>query len=209
MLFRRISKKSDSPKDAIAKSQKLIIITGCAGSGKTTIGKALAKRLHYVYIDKDTVTREFTDYILESQGASKYSRESELYRKKVMHLEYNTTFKLCRELLETGSDVIVTIPFQYYITDYHKWLDFREKSNIPSTVDVKFVWIEHRESVEKVNLTRRNADRDQYKLKNWDEYAHSIDGIKPCSDYNAYKYVNDCNVQLDVALNDLAEWIIK
>lgn len=43
---------------------KFIIISGFAGSGKTTIGKELSRVLGYMYVDKDTLTTRYTDYIL-------------------------------------------------------------------------------------------------------------------------------------------------
>ncbi len=199
--------KKKSSKDSSGTVRKLIIITGCAGAGKTTVGKALAKELGYSYVDKDTVSREFVDRILELKGSSRFDRESEIYVKEVMPLEYDTTFKVCRELLETGSDVVVTIPFQYYIKDFDRWLDFKNKARIPQSAEVKFVWIKHEELTERSNLTSRNADRDRNKLADWDNYADSLKGIHPDSRYEAYHYFNDCNIPLGDAIKDLIVWL--
>lgn len=190
------------------KTRKLVIITGCAGSGKTTIGKTLAQKLGYCYIDKDTVTREFTDFILERSGSSKGDRESQLYRGEILPIEYSVTFKLCREILDNGSNVVLTIPFISQIQDFSKWEEIRTAARIRNK-EVKFIWIEHNIETEKDNLVSRDAARDKYKLEHWEEYAKSVEGICPAGEYQAYIYTNDCNINLDTAVEEVEKWIRK
>lgn len=191
-----------------SKTRKLVIITGCAGSGKTTIGKTLAQKLGYCYIDKDTVTREFTDFILERSGSSKGDRESQLYRGEILPIEYSVTFKLCREILDNGSNVVLTIPFISQIQDFSKWEEIRTAARIRNK-EVKFIWIEHNIETEKDNLVSRDAARDKYKLEHWEEYAKSVEGICPAEEYQAYIYTNDCNINLDTAVEEVEKWIRK
>ena len=189
-----------------SKVRKLVIITGCAGSGKTTVGKTLAQKLGYCYIDKDTVTREFTDFILERSGSSKGDRESQLYRGEILPIEYSVTFKLCREILDNGSNVVLTIPFISQIQDFSKWEEIRTAARIRNK-EVKFIWIEHNIETEKANLVSRDAARDKYKLEHWEEYAKSVEGICPADEYQAYIYTNDCNINLDTAVEEVEKWI--
>ena len=191
-----------------SKVRKLVIITGCAGSGKTTVGKTLAQKLGYCYIDKDTVTREFTDFILERSGSSKGDRESQLYRGEILPIEYSVTFKLCREILDNGSNVVLTIPFISQIQDFSKWEEIRTAARIRNK-EVKFIWIEHNIETEKANLVSRDAARDKYKLEHWEEYAKSVEGIYPADEYQAYIYTNDCNINLDTAVEEVEKWIRK
>lgn len=202
MLFK---KKNTEQKNKIA---QLIIITGCAGSGKTTIGKELARELGYTYVDKDTVTREFTDYILERSGSSKTDRESDLYRGEILPIEYKTTFKLCREILDTGCNVILTIPFISQIQDFSKWNVIKKEAKIKRH-KVRFIWIKHDIETEYVNVKNRGAERDQYKLAHWEQYSESVNGLEPAKEYDAYIYTNDCNIDLFTALTDVKKWIKK
>lgn len=190
------------------KKRQLVIITGCAGSGKTTIGKTLAQKLGYCYIDKDTVTREFTDFILERSGSSKGDRESQLYRGEILPIEYSVTFKLCREILDNGNNVVLTIPFISQIQDFSKWEEIRTAARIRNK-EVKFIWIEHNIETEKENLISRDAARDKYKLEHWEEYAKSVEGICPAYEYQAYIYTNDCNINLDTAVEEVEKWVRK
>lgn len=202
-IFNKGNKKSDDGK------RKLIVIAGCAGSGKTTVGKELAKQLGFAYIDKDTVTREFTDFILTELGSFEGDRESELYKTKILPVEYRVTFKVCREVLDMGVSVVLTIPFIGQIRDWTKWETIRREARIPDDVDVKFVWIQHNIDTEKKNILKRKAARDQFKLDHWDDYAESVEGIEPAAEYNAYVYVNDCEARLEETLNEVKQWIGK
>ena len=184
-------------------NRQFIIIAGCAGSGKTTVGRALAKRLGYVYIDKDTVTRDFTDFILIRLGSSANDRESSLYKEEILPIEYKVTFNICREILENQNNVVLTIPFISQINDYSKWELIRSEAGIGRNIDVHFIWIKHDIDAEKRNIINRNATRDGYKLKHWDEYANSVFEIEPDNKYEAYVYVNDCDTPPEETIGEM------
>lgn len=189
--------------------RQLVIITGCAGSGKTTVGKELARQLGYAYIDKDTVTRDFTDFILTKLGSFDGDRESELYRTEVLPIEYRISFKLCREIIDTGCSAILTIPFISQIKDYTRWQSILREAKFKSDVQIKFIWIEHNIDTEKANIRKRAAARDQYKMAHWEEYAASVNGIAPAPEYDAFCYVNDCDINQEDALKEVIRWLKK
>lgn len=186
--------------------KSLIIIAGCAGAGKTTVGKELARRLGFAYIDKDTVTKEYTDFILTQLGSFAGDRESDLYKNQVLPIEYRVTFKVCKDVLENGKSVILTIPFIGQIKDWSKWVSIRNEAGISDDIDVKFIWIKHNIDTEKANIIKRNDTRDEYKLNHWSEYAKSVEGIEPSAEYNAYLYTNDCKAD-STELKKAVQWI--
>lgn len=189
--------------------KQLVIITGCAGSGKTTIGREIAKAMNYSYVDKDTVTREFTDFILTELGSYEGDRESAIYKEKILPIEYRISLKLCRELLDCGSSVVLTIPFINQIQDYTNWQKIKRTAKISDDVKVKFIWIEHNIDTEKANIINRNATRDKYKIENWENYALSVEGIEPAKEYEVFLYVNDCETNLSEAIEEVIAWIKK
>ena len=83
-------------------SKQFILIGGLPGSGKTHIGKILANDINAVYLDKDTISRDFTEAMLVEIGCSSDDRESELYLAKVRDHEYSTMMKIGMENLELG-----------------------------------------------------------------------------------------------------------
>lgn len=184
----------------------MIIVTGCAGSGKTMVGQELAKWLGYAYIDKDTVTGGFTDFILERLGSFAGDRESVLYQEEIRPVEYSVTFRLCRELLDCGTNVVLVIPFIGQIQDYSKWEAIRNEIGFQAGTEFLFVWMEHNIETEYENIKSRNAARDVYKLAHWNEYATSVQGISPASEYKAYHCVNDRGTDLT---NTVAKLVSK
>jgi predicted kinase len=187
-----------------------VIITGCAGSGKTSLGKKIARETGWTYIDKDTVTRDFTDFILVDKGKSKSDRESDVYCNEIRPVEYQITFKVCDENLRLGNSVILTIPFIAQIQDYGKWQEMVQEYGLDlDDVVVKFVWINHDEGSEYTRVTKRNADRDGYKLQHWEEYTRGLEGITPAKEYDAYLYDNDSTSADEIYVKDVIEWIKK
>lgn len=192
------------------KKPTFVIVTGCAGSGKTSLGKAIAKEKHWTYIDKDTVTRHFADYILVSKGKDKNDRESEIYCNEIRPIEYKLTFKVCQENLNLGNSVILTIPFIAQIRDYNRWLEMIKEYELDlEEVNVKFIWINHDEGGEYTRITRRAAQRDGYKLEHWEEYLEGLEGISPDERYQAYRYDNDGVSADKMYIKDVLKWINK
>lgn len=197
---------------ALSKKEKItfLIITGCAGSGKTTLGKALAKKLHWTYIDKDTITRDFTDMFLLNKGKSKDDRESDIYCNEIRPVEYKNTFTVCQENLDLGNSVILTIPFIEQIRDYSKWLDMITEYGLNlENISTKFIWINHDENGELTRLTKRAAERDGYKLRHWADYLKNLKDIKPDSKYSAYIFDNNSVSANELYIEDILKWIEK
>ena len=202
------NKKKSS--DCLAKETKFVIITGCAGSGKTSLGERISRELGWTYIDKDTVTRDFTDYILVENDKGKGDRESDLYCDIIRPIEYKITFKVCEENLKLGNSVILTIPFIAQIKDYSKWTEMIDEFGIDlSGVTIKFIWINHNAGNEYDRIKSRNAERDGYKIAHWEEYARKIADISPDIKYNAYRYANDSSSADEIYVKDVIEWIRK
>ncbi len=193
-----------------AEKTLFVIIAGCAGAGKTTVGKFIAEKMKWTYIDKDTVTRQYTDFILCSHGSNEGDRESSFYCDKIRPIEYDVTLKLCRENLELGNNVVLTIPMIAVVKDFNK---FSEMINLTYLnridVEVRFVWINHDENLEYARVSRRNAARDRYKLANWYEYSSEIADIAPDNAFGAYIFYNEVDRNLSEEVDKLIKWILK
>lgn len=199
---------SKEKKTTIKTKTTLLIITGCAGSGKTSLGEKIAKELNWTYIDKDTVTRGFTDFILVRNGKSKSDRESDLYCDDIRPIEYEITFKVCDENLRLGNSVVLTIPFIAQIRDFSEWESLIDRFGLDfDDVNVKFVWINHDPGSEYTRITKRGAERDGWKLSNWDRYCSNMEGIYPDAGYQAYCFDNDSVSADAIKVEGIIEWI--
>jgi dephospho-CoA kinase len=190
---------------------KLIIISGLAGSGKTTIGKILAKKLNYLYLDKDTLTRGFVDLLLEQKGIGKEDRESEFYLKTINPIEYSTLLRVALENIDIESGVILSAPFIQQILNPSYFTSVLESNFSFNNIIIKIVWISTNRDTERMRLIDRDALRDKNKLANWALYCESVKDIKPHPNHNAYTYVNtDSKVDnINNKVEKLTEWIIE
>ncbi|WP_051412188.1 AAA family ATPase [Halonatronum saccharophilum] len=155
----------------------LIFMVGVAGSGKSTVGEVLAEKLNYTYLDKNALTRVFTEKLLEVNGLPTWDRESEFYLANIRPYEYQILMDVAEENLKLGNDVILSAPFLKEIQD-ENWLEeeVRSKRDLKD-IDIKVVHVLAGREAEKRRLTKRNTPRDTWKLKNWDIYSKDIDGI--------------------------------
>lgn len=81
-----------------------ICLIGFMGSGKTTLGQALAKELHYSWIDLDSYIEESCgttiSNLFETRGEGHFRRLETLYLKQALAQEVG--------ILSTGGGVVVT-----------------------------------------------------------------------------------------------------
>lgn len=155
----------------------LILIGGIPGSGKTYIGKEIARSIG-VFVDKDTITRFFTERLLELLGAPADDRESDTYLKKVRDIEYQTMMKHALENIELGRSVICSAPFIREFAD-GRWLD--EITLEAELLDARVitVWIHVDPATARERIAARGATRDTWKLANWDQFLKTLPQTTP------------------------------
>jgi len=157
---------------------KLILIGGVPGSGKTYIGKELSKSTATFFIDKDIISRFFTESLLIALGSNKDDRESEVYSSKVRGLEYDTMMEHAFENIALGHNVICSAPF---ISQYQddNWISDVEFEVEMLDAELVKIWIQVDESTARERIIARGADRDNGKLSNWDNYVGSVNHSPP------------------------------
>lgn len=147
----------------------LLITAGYAGSGKTTLAKKLARDLDFLLIDKDTVTRPFTDLILTKNGTGPHDRESEFYMSEIRDLEYRICYDICKENLRLNHSVILSAPSIKEVQDYNTFSDVFEASFFETLgIKLKVIWMKHDIDLEKHRVIARGAVRDRNKIENWE-----------------------------------------
>lgn len=89
--------------------KKVIFIAGPPASGKTWLGKAIAKHIGAAFLDSDTISQPFLSPNLTKNNGFKDTDE---YREVYRDLEYAALFNVMRENLELGISCIVVAPFR-------------------------------------------------------------------------------------------------
>src|SRR4051812_27550903 len=92
-----------------------IFLIGPPSSGESSIGKQLASKYNWSYLDKDIICNKFTGILLESNGYSSHERDGcAFYTDRVMNLEYQRLLHIANDNLQLGNSVILDAPFLGY-----------------------------------------------------------------------------------------------
>lgn len=157
---------------------KAIFLIGAAGTGKSTVGKFLASKFHYCYLDKDIVANRFTGELLISRGYEPTARDQcDYYKQSVMKLEYETLLHIASENLQLGNSVILDAPFLSYFEDKNYVLDSMKKFNWHN-VEPHILEVFVQPDILKERIITRNNERDVWKLDNWDTFIAGINQKK-------------------------------
>jgi len=158
---------------------QVLIIGGYAGSGKSELGRMLARGTGWPLLDKDTITRPVVEGALELLGQSPHDRESDTYLNKVRPREYEALAAVIVENVECGNSAIVTAPF---IREFREepWLNRTQATYYAMDASVTFIWVYCNAETMHAYIRHRGAARDAAKLADWHGYLASIDiGFRP------------------------------
>ncbi len=191
---------------------KLIVVAGVAGSGKSYIGKELVKRLtNVVYLDKDTMTRFIVDKALSCLGSNETDRESDLYLNELRPLEYKCLLKQAEENLELGVSCLISAPFIKEIYDDNYFNELKEELEFYDA-SLKIIWVYIDEETARQRILDRNAKRDYNKIHNWNEYIKTVKHEKE-PNKNLDMFIIDNRIiptePLEIQLNKAVEYIKK
>lgn len=151
----------------------LILIGGYAGSGKSELGRIIARETGWPMIDKDTITRPVVEAMLEAIGHSANDRESEEYMTLVRPREYEALMATMVENVECGNSVIATAPFIREFADT-AWIDRIRERLTTLNAAMSLVWVHCDAETMHMYLRGRGAARDAGKLGDWPTYLASI-----------------------------------
>jgi DNA-binding transcriptional regulator YhcF (GntR family)/predicted kinase len=152
----------------------VLVIGGFAGSGKTELGRILARETGWPLLDKDTLTRPVVEAALEILKLSPNDRESETYLNKVRPREYEALAAATNENVECGNSAIVTAPFIREFRD-PAWISRLQASHAAMDATTTIVWVHCDEPTMQTYIRHRGAARDTAKLADWPGYLDVID----------------------------------
>ena len=184
---------------------QIVLIAGPAGCGKSTIGKALARQLHWPYLDKDTLSHRAVQTCMSALNADPYDRESALYLTEVRPLEYQILWDVVIENADLGLSVIVSAPFLSEVLDTD-W--YQKLKGLFPYADLRLVWVTAPADMQKKRIIARQQKRDQYKLEHWEEYQAELASLIPRFPSACYyPLTNDGEGTLSSLLAPLLIWL--
>ncbi|MEN3614445.1 GntR family transcriptional regulator [Plantactinospora sp. ZYX-F-223] len=156
------------------RTPRVILIGGYAGSGKTELGRILARETGWPMLDKDTLTRPVVEAALEVLGQSPNDRESADYLTKIRPREYEALAAATNENVACGNSAIVTAPFIREFNDT-AWVDRTRASHAALNAETTLVWVYCDADTMHTYIRHRGAARDAAKLADWPHYLGQID----------------------------------
>jgi DNA-binding transcriptional regulator YhcF (GntR family) len=153
---------------------RVVLIGGYAGSGKTELGRILARETGWPMLDKDTLTRPVVEAALEVLGCSPHDRESAAYLDIIRPREYEALMSAMTENVRCGTSAIVTAPF---IREFHDtaWINRVTATCQDMGAVLSVVWVYCDATTMHTYIRHRGAARDAAKLKDWNAYLEAID----------------------------------
>ncbi|WP_342555780.1 AAA family ATPase [Paenibacillus sp. FSL R7-0652] len=155
---------------------KLIFFLGGAGSGKTTLAKALSRKYKAAFLDMDILLRPAAEAIMTLQGLDPSDRDSPEYKRLCRDLGYRITMDAALDNVDLGVDTIVVGPFTKEI-ETPEWIE-QELSRIGRSLgntDVRVAYIYLQDEAQYYKrITARHSPLDEWKLANWDTFITSL-----------------------------------
>ncbi|GLW30170.1 GntR family transcriptional regulator [Actinoplanes regularis] len=159
----------------------VILIGGYAGSGKSELGRILARETGWPMVDKDTITRPVVEAALELIGNSPNDRESDSYLRLIRPREYEALIATAVENVECGNSVIVTAPFLREFGE-PAWIERTRARFGALGATTSVVWVYCDTETMHLYLRGRGAARDAGKLGDWPGYLANVDvDFRPAS----------------------------
>lgn len=152
---------------------RVVLVGGYAGSGKTELGRILARETGWPMLDKDTLTRPVVEAALEILGQSPHDRESQTYLSRIRPREYEALQDATNENLQCGNSVIVTAPFIREFND-PAWMARTRAAYDAAKASLSVVWVYCDPETMLTYVRRRGAARDAVKLADWPGYLNAI-----------------------------------
>src|SRR4051812_44648377 len=96
-----------------------VLLAGWPGSGKSTVGQALARRLRATLVDQDAVTGPLVAVVADLVGV--HDLDDERLAGPTRQPRYQTIVHVAEENLRIGNPVVLVAPFSLERRDLHTW----------------------------------------------------------------------------------------
>ncbi|KLU05618.1 Phosphate butyryltransferase [Rhodopirellula islandica] len=155
-------------------THSLHIVTGAAGVGKSTFGKALATKLAACLLDSDTVTEPVVRAGLKAAGMDHTDRDSPEYKRLFRDAVYECLFDTAAENLSHVSVVIVG-PFTRELRNVDWPEQLRDRLDVAPTI----WYLTCDDEVRRQRIQLRGNPRDQAKLVDWNQHVRDAPPAVP------------------------------
>jgi predicted kinase len=153
-----------------------VLLSGWPGSGKSTVGRTLARRLGAALVDQDTITGPLVSVVADLVGVR--DLDDDRLARPTRDARYETIAAVAEENLRVGIPVVLVAPFSRERRDLHAWaaLDRRLRAAGGSPL---LVWLQLEPAAVVGRLRARGAQRDLSKLADPSSFLAELDQAAP------------------------------
>lgn len=141
-----------------------ICVAGPPGSGKTTLGTALARSTGAVALDLDVLTNPLLAVLAEVVGAGGDLDHPSL-RGRVRESRYACLVDTAATQLGHGHDVVLVAPFTAESAEARRWATLQSRLQQAGADRVVLLWLDLSPSLIAARLRERGAERDVARLR--------------------------------------------
>jgi predicted kinase len=154
----------------------VVLLTGPPASGKSTVGRALARDLGAALVDQDTATAPLTAVVADLVGV--HDLDDERLAGPTRAARYETVLALTEDNLRAGTAVVLVAPFSAERRDPQSW-DLAAGRLRAAGGDPLLVWLRLDAATIVHRLRARGAERDVAKLADEAGFAAALDVAPP------------------------------
>jgi len=140
-----------------AATSVVFVVAGPAGSGKTTLGRALAAATGAVVLDQDLATNPLLAQLAVLVGAGD-DLDAPSLRGPVRQARYQCLLDLAADNSGLGRDVVMIAPFTVECSDAGAWAELAARF-VPAAV--RLIWVSVPPDVALARRVERNLPRDR------------------------------------------------
>ncbi|TQS41043.1 AAA family ATPase [Cryptosporangium phraense] len=172
-------------------TQIAVLMTGAPATGKSTVGRLVARALKAALLDQDVITGP----LVEAIGADLDGPSGLALRRA----RYESIVATAEDCLAVGVSVVLVAPFTTERTDVDAYRQLEARLGVPTTL----VWLTAPAAVLVARMTARGALRDAGKLADPDAYFSTGLLAPPAAPHVAVDASVDPVTQLENILTSL------
>jgi len=162
------------PSEAVA--PPAVLLTGWPASGKSTVGRELARRLGAALVDQDTATAPLVAVVADLVGVQ--DLDDDRLAGPTRGARYETVTAIAEDNLRIGTSVVLVAPFTAERRDLAAWQALERRLRAAGGSPL-MVWLRLRPATVVQRLRARGAARDLAKLVDTEAFAAALDTTPP------------------------------